>query len=311
MPEIFVGIDVSRERLDVGVRPNGQTESFKNDSKGIASLVAVLAELSPKAVIVEATGGVEAPLVAMLATSSIPVVVVNPRQVRDFARATGRLAKTDRIDAGILAHFGEAVRPEQRPLRDEQQQRLAELVTRRRQLIEMLVAEGHRLDTTAKAVRADIKAHIAWLERRLRRIDDDLKTEVRSSPAWRQKDELLRGVPGVGPTLSITLLANLPELGRIDRKQIAALVGIAPMNQDSGRSRGKRRVWGGRREVRNVLYMATMSAVRHNERIRRFWQRLRDTGKPGRVALVACMRKLLTILNAVLRTGQPWAAATS
>ena len=226
--------------------------------------------------------------------------------MRDFAKATGQLAKTDRLDAKILAHFAEAVRPQQRPLASAELRKLDDLVTRRRQLIGILVGEKNRLAMMDREIRRDIIAHITWLEKRLRRLDDDLKAAIQTSSVWREKDDLLQSVPGVGPTVSFTLLASLPELGLLDRKQIAALVGVAPINRDSGRYRGTRGIWGGRATVRNVLYMAALSAIRFNPSIRRFWLRLRAAGKTGRVALVACVRKLLTILNAIIRAAQPW-----
>jgi len=307
MAKVYVGIDVSKERLDVAVRPLDDSRSFSNSDEGIAALVEFVRDASPEAIVLESTGGFEVATAAALAAGSLPVVVINPRQVRDFARATGKLAKTDRLDAAVLAHFAEAVRPEIRPLADRVQRRLADLVSRRRQLVDMLVSEKNRLCMAADCVKADVRAHVAWLEKRLRRIDDELQTEIESRPTLKIKDDLLRTVPGVGPTLAKTLLANLPELGELDRKEIAALAGVAPLNRDSGDYRGTRRVWGGRREVRTVLYMATVAAVRCNPTIRRFWQRLKEAGKPGRVALVACMRKFLTILNAVLRSGHFWA----
>jgi len=297
---------VSKTRLDVFIRPTEQVLGFRNDEGDLARLVHVLRPLNPTAIIVEATGGFEAPLAAALATAGLPVMVVNPRQVRDFAKATGKLAKTDRIDATVLAHFGEAVRPQWRPLADPQRQRLVDLITRRRQVIGMLVSEKNRHLMVEREIKKDIQAHIVWLEKRLRRLDGDLDTMVRSSPLWREKDELLRSVPGVGPTVSRTLLASLPELGELNRKRIAALVGVAPLNRDSGSRRGTRGIWGGRSSVRTVLYMATISAIRCNPVIKAFWQRLRAAGKTGRVALVACSRKLLTILNAILRSNHPW-----
>ncbi len=306
MTELFIGIDVCKERLDVVVRPSEQHQAFDNDARGIGKLVRGMQKLAPEAVVIEATGGLEMPLAAALATAGLPVAVVNPRQVRDFAKATGRLAKTDRIDASILAHFAEAVRPQIRPIADEAQRGLADIVSRRRQIIEMLVREKNRLGGSSGPIATDIRAHIRWLEKRLSRIDADLSQSIRGSTAWRDKDDLLQSVPGVGPTLAITLLANLPELGQLDRKQIAALVGVAPINRDSGRLRGTRGTWGGRAYVRTVLYMSTVSAIRCNPTVRAFWNRLKAAGKPGRVALVACMRKLLTILNAILRSGAGW-----
>lgn len=305
-----MGIDVSKSVLDVAMRPDGKILTFANDQSGIASCLRLARKSSPAAIVVESTGGVEAALVASLAAASLPVAVVNPRQVRDFAKATGKLAKTDRLDAQVLAHFAEAIRPKPRRLVAAEQQVFADLLTRRRQIIGMLVSEKNRLSTARSDVAKDIRAHIRWLQKRLKQIDAELHAQVASSSVWREKDELLRSIPGVGPTLSMTLLAQLPELGSLDRKQIAALVGVAPLNRDSGNFRGRRQVFGGRKEVRTVLYMATLSAIRHNTAIRHFWARLRANGKVSRVALVACMRKLLTILNAIIRTTQPWEPAT-
>jgi transposase len=254
----------------------------------------------------EATGGLELPLTSALALAGLPVVVVNPRQVRDFAKATGQLAKTDVLDAQVLARFAEVIRPEPRPLPDEQTQVLAALVTRRRQLIEMLTAEKNRLASARPAIRKNLRAHIAWLERALQHADTDLADAIRQSPVWREKDELLRSVPGIGPVLTTTLLANLPELGTLTHKQIAALVGVAPLNRDSGTLRGRRTVWGGRAQVRTALYMGAIVAARFNPVIRGFYQRLRTAGKAKKVALVACMRKLLTIVNAMLKHRTPW-----
>ncbi len=256
----------------------------------------------------EATGGYEAALVAALAAAGLPVVVANPRQVRDFARATGQLAKTDALDAQILALFAERVRPTPRPLPDESVRALDALITRRRQLLGMLTAERNRLLIAPPAVRRDVQQHIRFLERRIREADDDLHTAVKASPAWRVRDDLLQSVPGVGRVVSFTLLAELPELGRLSRKEIAALVGVAPLACDSGTLRGKRLVYGGRAPVRAVLYMAALVASRRNPVIRAFYERLRAAGKPAKVALTACMRKLLTILNAMARSGTPWQA---
>ena len=314
-PNCFVGIDVAKATLDVAVRPAGEQWSTSNDEAGIGVLVARLRPLAPTLIVLEATGGFETAVVAAVAAAGLAVVVANPRQVRDFARATGQLAKTDALDAQVLALFAERVRPEPRPLPDAAVQALDALLTRRRQLLEMLVAEQNRLGFAAAAVRRDITQHIHWLQRRLRDVDGDLEQAVRSSPVWRLKEDLLRSVPGVGPVVSRTLLGELPELGTLSHKQIAALVGVAPRARDSGTLRGKRIVWGGRASVRAVLYMAALVATRHNPVIRAFYQRLRTAGKPAKVALVACMRKLLAILNAILRTATPWrlvgAGATS
>ena len=304
--ETYVGIDVAKANIDIAVRPTGRVWRASYDAAGIEELVSQLANLTPATVLLEATGGLEVPLVAALAAAALPVVVVNPRQVRDFAKATGRLAKTDALDAQVLAHFAEAVRPPVRPLRDADTQELNALTTRRSQLMTMLVAEKNRLGRATGAVRPSIQAHITWLEQQLKDLDEGLKQTLRQSPVWREKDDLLRSVPGVGEQLSRSLLAYLPELGALDRKQIAALVGVAPMNRDSGTVRGKRTVWGGRARVRAVLYMSALVASRFNPVIRTFYQRLLAAGKPKKLALTACMRKLLTILNAIVRTGQRW-----
>ena len=302
----FVGIDVSKAQLDVAVRPTGKRWTLPYDETGIEGLIPQIVDLEPALVLLEATGGLELPLVAALAAAALPVVVVNPRQVRDFAKATGTLAKTDTLDAGVLAHFADAVRPEVRPLKDAETQVLNSLTARRHQVMTMLVSEKNRLGTAIGAVSPRIEAHIAWLEQELSDLDKGLRQTLRQSPVWREKDDLLRTVPGVGPQLSLTLLAHLPELGTLDRKQIAALVGVAPYNRDSGTRRGKRAVWGGRSRVRAVLYMGALVASRHNPAIRDFYQRLLAAGKPKKVALVASMRKLLVTLNAMLKHGYPW-----
>ena len=307
----FVGIDVSKAQLDVAVRPTGKRWVLPYDETGIEGLIPQIVDLEPALVLLEATGGLELPLVAALAAAALPVVVVNPRQVRDFAKATGTLAKTDTLDAGVLAHFADAVRPEVRPLKDAETQVLNSLTARRHQVMTMLVSEKNRLGTASgavspRAVSPRIEAHIAWLEQELSDLDKGLRQTLRQSPVWREKDDLLRTVPGVGPQLSLTLLAHLPELGTLDRKQIAALVGVAPYNRDSGTRRGKRAVWGGRSRVRAVLYMGALVASRHNPAIRDFYQRLLAAGKPKKVALVASMRKLLVTLNAMLKHGYPW-----
>ncbi len=286
---LFVGIDVAKAQVDIAVRPTGACWTTPQTEAGIQDVVARLQTLAPTLVVLEATGGLERGVTAALATARLPIAVVNPRQVRDFAKATGRLAKTDRLDAQVLAHFAEAVRPQPRPLPAEQAQVLSAHLARRRQLVEMLTAERNRLGTAPRPVRQRIQTHIAWLEQELREVEDDLGTTLRASPLWREQDDLLRSVPGVGPVLSITLLAELPELGTLNRKQIAALVGVAPLNRDSGTLRGRRTVWGGRARVRAVLYMATLVAVRHNPVLRAFYDRLRTAGKPPKVALTACM----------------------
>jgi transposase len=304
---VFVGIDVSKAQLDVAVRPDGRF-TVPNDEAGIAQVIARLSAEPPARVVVEATGGFEMPLAGALAAAGFPVVVVNPRHVRDFAKAAGKLAKTDTLDAQILARFAEVMRPELRPLPDEQTQTLAAILTRRRQLVEMLTAEKNRLGSARKPVRKSLRTHITWLERELSHTDSDLAQAIRESPVWREKDDLLRSTPGVGPVLATTLLADLPELGTLTGKQIAALVGVAPLNRDSGTLRGKRTVWGGRAPIRAALYMAALVASRFNPVIRAFYQRLCAAGKAKKVALTACMRKLLIILNAMLKHRTPWRA---
>jgi transposase len=297
---------VSKATLDVAVRPTEEQWQFPHTEEGIHALVTRLAGVHPCLVVLEATGGLEVTVVAALAAASLPVVVVNPRQVRDFAKATGKLAKTDRLDAQVLASFADGVRPTLRPLPDAQTQALEALLTRRRQVVGMLTAERNRLQAARPPVRQDIQDHTAWLEERLAKLDYDLRNTLHASPLWREKEDLLRGVPGVGPVLSLTLLAELPELGTLDRRQIAALVGVAPFNRDSGTLRGKRTIWGGRATVRATLYMAALVASRHNPCIRAFYQRLLAKGKAKKVALTACMRKLLTILNAMMKHRTPW-----
>lgn len=303
---IWIGIDVSSGSLDIAVRPTDEFWSTTNTEKGIKEAVVKLQPLCPEMIVVEATGGLEVPIVAALASFGLPVVAVNPRQVRDFAKATGTLAKTDKLDAHVIAHFGEAVRPEIRPIKDEMLQDLTDLIARRRQLVDMLTAEKNRLGRSTTKVAKDIKAHIAWLEKRLDKTDTELKKRIKENPLWRKKDEICRSVPGVGPVMTMSLLANLPELGQANSRQIAALVGVAPFNHDSGRYRGRRIVWGGRAKVRSVLYMATMTAVRFNPVLKEFYERLLNTGKKPKVALTACMRKLLIILNAMIRDGVKW-----
>ena len=302
----YVGIDVAKAQVDVAVRPTDDRWEVSHDEAGVRHLVSQLKTLEPVMVLLEASGGLELPLVAALATEELPVVVVNPRQVRDFARATGKLAKTDSLDAAVLAHFAEVIRPPVRPLRDAETQVLNSLVARRHQVMTMLVSEKNRLGTAIVAVRPRIEAHIAWLERELDDLDKNLRQTLRQSPVWREKDDLLRTVPGVGEQISLTLLAYLPELGTLDRRQIAALVGVAPFNRDSGTLRGKRTIWGGRARVRAALYMGALVASRCNPVIREFYQRLLAAGKPKKLALTACMRKLLVILNSLLKHRSPW-----
>ncbi len=308
--QLYVGIDVSKDTLDVAVRPTGQQWRVNLTDEGLGPLVERLEGLSPALVVLEATGSLEVPVAAALGAAGLPLAVVNPRQVRDFARATGKLAKTDRLDAQVLALFAERVRPAPRPLPDPQTQELNALLTRRRQMVAMLVTEQNRLGTALPSVRPGIQEHIAWLEGRLGELNDGMGKLLRDSPLWREKEDLLRGVPGVGPVLTLTLLAELPELGTLGRRQIAALVGVAPLNRDSGTLRGKRTVWGGRAKVRATLYMAALVAARFNPVVRSFYQRLLAAGKPKKVALTACMRKLLTILNAMLKHRSPWQPLT-
>ena len=297
---VFVGIDVSLARLDIAVRP-GAVWSITHDEAAIATVVAQLHTLSPTLIVLEATGGMEIPLTSALATAGLPVVVINPRQVRDFAKASGHLAKTDALDAQVLAQFAEVMRPQPRPLPDAEARALAALLTRRRQLVERLTAEKNRLLSASSPIRKRVRTHIAWLDRELARTNSDLTQAIQQSPVWREKDQLLQRVPGVGPVLTSTLLASLPELGTLTHKQIAALVGVAPLNRDSGTLRGRRTVWGGRAQVRAVLYMGAIVAARFNPVIRVFYQRLQRAGKAKKVALTACMHKLLTILNAMVR----------
>jgi transposase len=303
---IFVGVDIAKADFVVACRPDGTSWTATNDPEGVAATAARLRTLTPTLIVVEATGGYERALVAALATTGLPVVVANPRQVRDFAKATGRLAKTDRLDADILALFAERVRPTPRPLPEPVLQHLDALMTRRRQLLDMLTAERNRLEHAAAPIRRSLGDHIRWLERRIADVDRDLDHTIESSPIWRAKENLLRSVPGVGPVVSRTLLADVPELGRLNRKEIAALVGVAPLARDSGTLRGKRTVWGGRAPVRAALYMAALVATRRNPVLCVFYRRLVEVGKPKKVALVACMRKLLTILNAMMRTNTTW-----
>ncbi len=304
----FVGVDVSKARLDVAFRGRDVSAlSVENDETGIAKLTGELAAQKVELVVMEATGGYEVPVAGALMAVGLHVAIVNPRQVRDFARAIGQLAKTDAIDAEVLARFAEVIRPPHRPLPEGDAVELRELVARRRQLVEMLVAERLRLGRGPTAtVRKSVAAHIKYLERELKHTDINLGDAVKKSPAWRAKDDLLQSVPGVGPATSRTLLAVLPELGLLDRKKIAALVGVAPLNCDSGTMKGTRHIWGGRAAVRQVLYMAALCAARFNPVIRTFHDRLVCAGKPPKVALTACMHKLLTILNAMIRTSQPW-----
>ena len=307
LPILAAGIDVSKARLDVDFSDDRGAFSTDNDPAGHARIVQGLKDAGASRIVLEATGGFERAIVAELAAAGLPVVVVNPRQVRDFAKATGRLAKTDAIDAKVLALFGIAIQPPLRPLDDRQTQAFAELLTRRRQLIQMRVAESNRLaQARDRRVRKSIEGVLKLLERQIAAIDDEIDQHIQSSPIWKEKEQLLLAVEGVGPTTARTLLAELPELGTASRQEIAALVGLAPFNRDSGTMRGRRTIVGGRAPVRSVLYMATLTATRRNPVIRKHYQHLLDQGKRKKVALVACMRKLLTILNAMLRENEPW-----
>jgi transposase len=305
---VYVGIDVAKSALDVAVDATGETWRTANTPEGISELAAQLRSRQPTLIVLEATGGFEATLAAQLAAAALPVAIVNPRQVRAFAKSLGQLAKTDRLDAQVLARFAAAVRPEPRALPDEAAQRLSALCARRCQLVEMLTAEQNRLSRADEAVRAGIAAHIRWLRQQLADVDRDVGTAVRETPIWRHKDDLLQSARGVGRVLSATLLAELPELGTLNRKQIAALVGVAPLNRDSGTFRGKRSTWGGRAQVRRPLYMAALVATRCNPTLRTFYGRLLATGKPKKLALTACMRKLLVILNAMIRDNRRWSS---
>lgn len=306
MDGVYTGIDVSKEFLDIAVLPSQEKRRYMNDEVSIGKLVAGLKKLSPVLVVMEPTGGLEAMVAAALAAEGINVAVVNARQVRDYARATGKLAKTDKLDALVMAEFAAVIKPPARQLRDEESEEIKSMVSRRRQLLEMLTAEKNRLAIARKNLKASILAHIDWLKKEIADLDHDLRQKIEGSPIWRVKDDLLQSIPGVGRVLSVTLLAELPELGKLNRRQIAALVGVAPFNRDSGTMKGKRSVWGGRASIRAVLYMATLASTRFNPVIKSFYQRLLARGKAKKVALVACMRRLLTIMNAVLKHQRAW-----
>ena len=340
----FVGIDVSKAHLDVHVLPTGDSFRVSHDDDGLVTLIERLRPVAPVVLVLEATGGYEVTAAATLASAGLPVAVVNPRQIRDFARATGQLAKTDTLDARVIARFAEAVRPAPRrcrmsrlgpwansspggaswwtcssrsratraprPMPDEQARALGQLIARRRQLVDMLGAEQNRRRLLHdRRLQRHVDAHIAWLEEALRRLDHDLTTLIRSTPVWRETEDLLRSVPGIGPVTACTLIADLPELGHLDRRRIAALAGLAPFARDSGAFRGRRMIAGGRAHIRRVLYMATLTAIKHNPAIRVFYLRLVAAGRPGKLALTAAMRKLLTVLNAMLRDRRPWQPA--
>ena len=307
MEQIFVGIDVAKDRLDVHVRPSDEAFSVARDSEGLTALMQRLGPLHPYLVVLEATGGFEQTLAAALVSQAMPLAVVNPRQIRDFARATGQLAKTDALDAKAIARFAEAIKPEPRPVPDEQARALGELVARRRQVIEMMIAErNRRRQLSSRRLIKSVDRLLAVLQKELSELEQEVGEGIRGTPAWRERDELLRSVPGIGNVVARTLIADLPELGRLDRKKIAALVGIAPLNRDSGRMHGKRTTWGGRAKVRSALYMAALVASRRNPVLKAFYQRLISFGKPKKLALIAVMRKLLTILNAMVRDNKRW-----
>lgn len=305
-PMHFVGIDLSQAALDIALHPTGEAWSVAYDQAGLVRLIARLDALAPALIVLEATGGLERLVADALQRAALPVAIVNPRQVRDFARATGTLAKTDALDARVLAHFAAAIQPAPHPPPDPHQQALTALLTRRRQLVAMLTSEGNRLLRALPVVQTQINRHCQWLEGEITALDVELAAAVAASPAWQEHMILLRSVPGVGPVLAMTLIAELPQLGQLGRKEIAALVGVAPLNRDSGQRRGRRTTWGGRGRVRAVLYMAALAATRHNPVIAAFYQRLCVAGKAKKVALVACMHKLLLILNAVIKHQTPW-----
>lgn len=303
----YVGVDVSKETLDMVVYSTGEIRSFSNDETGIASATAWLKEIKPAITVMEATGGYEVNFYVALQEAKLPVAIMNPRQIRDFAKSMGILAKTDKVDAKVLARYAATVQPEVRPLPDEEARQLDTLVTRRRQLVDMITAERNRLSSTRdETIRQRIQVHIAWLKEELAHINKGMSQMIQQSPVWREKDKLLQSVPGVGPVLSTTLIAELPELGSLNRKEIAALVGVAPLNRDSGKHRGERSIWGGRCRVRQSLYMATLTAARFNPAIKIFYDRLLANGKAKKVALTACMRKLLILLNMMLKHHSSW-----
>jgi transposase len=304
----FVGIDVAQAHLDLHVLPAEASARFGNGANGIAELVAFAGAHHPQIIVLEATGKLEIPVAAALSVAGFAVAIVNPRQVRDFAKATGQLAKTDALDARVLAEFAQRVQPAARPIKDAQALEFDDLLARRRQLVGILAAEKNRLTRAGRRSHKDIQGHITWLEKRLMHIEADLQGCVKSSPLWRERDVLFQSVPGVGPVLSQTLLIGLPEIGSVSHKALAKLVGVAPLNRDSGAMRGTRAIWGGRVQVRNALYMATCSAIRWNPVLKPYYLKLRAEGKPPKVAIVACMRKLLSILNAIAQTGRPWAS---
>ena len=306
MNNLVIGIDVSKATLDVAVIPSNEETSVANNEAGCRELIVLFRSLNPKLIVMEATGGLQNLAAGILTAEGFPVVVINPRQIRDFAKAIGKLAKTDRVDAKIIARFGEAIKPEPRPLKDEENQALTAAMTRRRQIIEMITAEKNRLGSSHASVRKDIKETISWLEKRLADIEKDLSKALNGNIVLKQKSEILKSCKGIGPVVSTTFLCSLPELGTLNRREISALVGVCPFNRDSGKMRGKRTIFGGRATVRAMLYMATLSAIRFNPAIKRFYDRLMQAGKLHKVAMVACMRKLLTVLNAMVKDMKKW-----
>jgi transposase len=304
--DAFVGVDVSKSLLDVNVLPQKTSQQFSNDDKGVKQLIAMLEKMNPTLIVFESTGGLEMLAVSSLVEHQLPTVIMNPRQIRDYAKATGRLAKTDAIDAETIARFARDIRPEIRPLKDEQTQVLSALNARRKQIVDMLVSEKNRLHSAVKLNRKSIQQHIRFLEKAIENINNDIDQMIRKSPTWRKKDKILQSFNGVGPVTAATLLCNLPELGNLNRKEIAALVGVAPINCDSGRYKGRRRIIGGRADVRRSLYMAAVASLRHNPMIKAFYDKLIDAGKPPKVALTACMRKILVILNSMMKNRSYW-----
>jgi len=305
---IFVGIDVSKDHLDVAYSSHDDIQRFTNDQSGVDVLLGIIKPMAPELVVLEATGGYEMFVASLLVEAGLATAVVNPRQVRDFAKSAGILAKTDAIDARVIARFGSLLQPEPRPLKDKVALELTALVTRRRQIMDMLVSEKNRLATAPKRNHKDIKAHIQWLKKRLDNIEKDIHRDIQNSPVWCIKDQILQSTPGVGPATSAVLICDLPELGTLNRKKIAMLVGLAPLNRDSGKLKGRRVIWGGRAQVRSCLYMATLTAIRFNPPIKSFYERLISSGKAHKVAMTACMRKLLIMLNAMLRDNTAWQA---
>lgn len=303
---LYIGIDVSKANLDIDAYPRAHRTRFSNDETGRRQLVNELKSLQPKLVVLEATGGLESPIASELAIAGLAVAVINPRQARDFAKAIGVLAKTDQVDALVLARFAEAIKPEVRALKDSEVMALDSVLTRRRQLVDMITAESNRYAQAPGKIAKQIAKHLSWLNKRLEEADDDLNDAIRRSPLWQAKAHLMMSIPGVGRVTATTLLAALPELGQLSRREISALVGVCPFNRDSGGHRGRRVIWGGRASVRTVLYMAALAASRHNPMIKAFYQKLLAAGKMKKVALVACMRKLLVILNAMVKSNTPW-----